>query len=156
MKCEACCLKGPGWPVHLDFSNLATYQKCCPWCSGTKEVTVEVAEVFLRLQTQPGVLSVRFHSLMSRAYDAKNAWDNLRTKKRPKGESEIGWANTLKHAEESAHEAWTDALDAEQTANLGDPREERKARDERAANKSCSNMRRKAWCKLQVKKDNVR
>lgn len=112
VKCEACCSKGPAWPGYLDFYNLMPYQGCCAWCNGTKEVTPEVAAVYYRLKTQPGLLSVRVTTLVSRATEAKKAWAEARKKKRPKGHSEIDWAAMLERTEQAAKMAHANALDA--------------------------------------------
>ena len=110
--CEACSPKGSAWPSYLDFSVLSPYQKCCAWCNGTKVVTSEVAAVYHRLKTQPGLLNVRVITLVSRACDARKAWAEVQKKKRPKGYSEIDWAEMLKKTEQTAKVISAEALDA--------------------------------------------
>lgn len=94
-ECQACRSKGSRWPGHLDFSRLMPYQKSCPWCNGTKQVTSEVAGVFDRLVSESGVLTTRAVTLTAIAIDAENAWQQVRGKKRPKHLSEPEWQKEL-------------------------------------------------------------
>lgn len=94
-ECKACCPKGSCWPGHLDFSKLMPYQKACAWCNGTKQVSDEVAEVYTRLASESGLLSVRANSLAAQAIDAENIWEQMRNKKRPKNISEAEWQKEL-------------------------------------------------------------
>lgn len=126
MECQACRPKGPGWPSYLDFSNLSPYQKCCLWCNGTKEVTAEVDAAYQRLRRQPGLLSVRATTLRMRALEAKIAWDVVSKKKRPKGHSEVDWAEMLKRTEAAVKttQEWADEALQELQAVEGESRVE--------------------------------
>lgn len=110
--CQACAPKGPAWPVHLDFSNLAPHQSCCPWCNGTKQVTSEVAEVHRRLSSDSGLLSIRANTLVSRALEVEAIAKEVQRKKRPHGFNEFKWAQMVANAVKKAVQARNDATEA--------------------------------------------
>lgn len=112
MECQACMDKGPGWPGHLDFANLAPHQACCAWCGGSRQVVREVAEVFERLIRQPSLLSVRAITLTARAIESRNNWTALQHKKRPKGQNENEWNSFLSRTKTAAEQAELDARNA--------------------------------------------
>jgi hypothetical protein len=109
--CEGCRPKGPDWPKYLDYASLAPYQTCCAWCGGAKQVTKEVAAVYLRCKT-PVILEIRAISLMGRWVDAKKVWEETQKKRRPKDLSKHEWEATLLKTKKTTETALDDAIEA--------------------------------------------
>lgn len=110
--CQACLPKEPAWPAHLDFSNLAPYQKECPWCQGTREVTAEVACVYIRLKQDRGILSTRYNTLTARSLEAEMAAQEMQKRNRPRNISKQDWQQMIADAMEKAKEAKIYAFNA--------------------------------------------
>lgn len=111
VECEGCRPKGPDWPRYLDYASLASYQTCCAWCGGTKQVTEEVAAVYARLKT-PTLVSIRAISLMSRLIDTEKAWADLQKRRRPRDLSKSEWEAILLKTKKAAETALDDAIEA--------------------------------------------